>query len=49
MSNRVDPDERAHELSLLDLSCLQSLLLSPIAVKELIKHLDTTPPYHTFK
>ena len=29
---QVDPDEMAH----LDLSCLQSLLLSPLAVKEVM-------------
>ena len=32
MSNSVDPDEPSH----LDLRCLQSLLLSPVPVKELI-------------
>ena len=37
MSNSVDPDETAqYELSHLDLCCLQSLILSPVAVKELM-------------
>ena len=36
MSNRVDPDETAHnEASHLDLRCLQNLLLQPMAVKAL--------------
>ena len=36
MSNSIDQDETAHyEPSHLDLSCLLSLLLSPVAVKEL--------------
>ena len=38
MSNSVDPDETAHyEPSHLDLLCLQSLLISPVAVKELMR------------
>ena len=36
MSNSIDPDETAHiEPSHLDVCCLLSLLLSPVAVKEL--------------
>ena len=36
MSNSIDPDETAlYEPSHLDLCCLLSLLLSPVAVKEL--------------
>ena len=36
MSNNVDPDETTHDVpSHLDLCCLKSLLLSPVAVKEL--------------
>ena len=36
MSNSIDPDETAHyEPSHLDLCCLQKLILSPMAMKEL--------------
>ena len=44
MSNSADPDEMAHEPSHLDLCCLQSLLLLPVAVKDLnrVKYPDLT-------
>ena len=39
MSNSVDPDETAHyEPSHLDLRRLQKLLLSPVAMIELMNH-----------
>ena len=41
MSNSVDPDEMAHyEPSHLDLRCLEKPILSPLAVEELIKHMQ---------